>query len=972
MKKLLFIILLLIPIFTKALIINIPDDFPTIQQGINATVDGDTVLVQPGTYFENINYDGKNIIVGSLFLTLQDTTYIPLTIIDGNNSNWRLVSFMSGETEEAKLIGFTIRNGYGYYSSREVAGGVGIYIFNSSPSIENNIIEDNSCYWYINGCGIGIQNSSAKIRNNIIRNNYGAYMGGGIYIYQSDGVMIENNIINNHETQSGYGVAKGAGICANGSTNILIRNNLLYNNVVDYGGAGHGIAFLLSDGTIIGNTIYNNSNTSIGTNLYINSTSNSEMKNCILWSSETYFGSQIATNGFLNVSYSNIKNGFTGTNNIDRNPLFCDPANNDFNLTLQSSCINSGDPTSPYDPDGTIADMGYFYFDMSGYGSLSGLITLELGIGNMDNVTVTTDSFTVILFSDGYYILNLLPGFYDVTARLGLHYEQTINTVQVIQNEVTTGIDFYLENTNTNIVIEIKQDGTGDFTVIQEGINAAINGDTILVHPGVYFENINILEKNIILGSMFLTTGDSTFISETIIDGNNLDSTVKFWDINDTTCVLNGFTIQNGNAIINGGGIYCYYSSPQILNCIITENYSDPHGGGMYCDHSNPVLINNNIYNNNAYHSGGGIACKYSSPVLNNNHINSNSTYIGKGGGIYFYCSSSAIINCTISYNISSSGGGAISFMYSDGYTLINNFLKNNTASFGGGLYFHGQSNGVAINNLIVNNHASYSGGALFSSNSHPDLINNTISNNIADSRGGGLFFTDYNDSNIFNTIIYGNEAEIGEQICLNSSGSDPNFYYSDIEDGFNGFGFTGTASIEDYDGEYENNIMLDPLFIEPETGNFRLLGNSPCINAGTPDTTGLYIPEFDLDGNPRISGDRIDMGCYEFQFVNFDEQLVKVNEAKLFANYPNPFNPTTTIRFTTEDTENTEIIIYNIKGQKVKTLIAFPNPDLSGGTRSVVWDGKDENNKPVSSGVYFYKLKAGEYSKIRKMLLLR
>ena len=971
MKKQFLIILLLIPIFSKALIINIPGDFPTIQQGINAAVDSDTVLVQPGTYFENINYDGKDIVVGSLFLTLQDTTYIPLTIIDGNNSNWRLVSFMSGETEEAKLIGFTIRNGYGYYSTlREDAGGVGIYIINSSPSIENNIIEDNGCYWYLNGCGIGIQNSSAKIKNNIIRNNDGAYNGGGIYIYQSNGVTIENNIIYDHLTQSGYGVASGAGICALNSTNIFIEKNLLFNNTVDYGGAGHGIAFANGNCTLIGNTIFNNSNTSIGSSIQINSTSNSEMKNCILWSSETYFGSQIATSGFLNVSYSNIKNGFTGTNNIDRNPLFCDTANNDFNLTLQSSCINSGDPTSPYDPDGTIADMGYFYFDMSDYGSLSGLVTLEPGIGNMDNVTVTIDSFTVIPFSDGYYILNLLPGFYDVTARLGLHCTQTINNIEVIQGEITSGIDFYLDNSNTNIVIEIIQDGTGDFTVIQEGINTAINGDTILVHPGIYYENINITDKIITLGSLFLTSGDSIFIAQTIIDGNDLDSTVKFWDINDTTCVLNGFTIRNGNAIINGGGIYCYYSSPQILNCIITENYSDPDGGGIYCDHSNPVLINNNIYNNNAYHSGGGIACKYSSPFLNNNNINCNSTYIGKGGGIYFYYSSPSIINCTISDNISFSGGGAISFMNSNGYALINNILKNNTASSGGGLYFHGQSNGVGINNLIINNNTTYNGGGIFISNSHPDLINCTISNNIASSNGGGLFFTNFNHSNIINTIVWENEAETGDQICLNSSNSDPNFYYSNIENGFNGFGFTGTASIEDYDGEYENNIMLNPLFIEPETGNFHLLENSPCINAGTPDTTGLNLPEFDLDGNPRISGDRIDMGCYEFQFVNFEEQLVKVNEAKLFPNYPNPFNPSTTILFsTTENTGNTEIIIYNIKGQIVKTLL---KNSCESGNRSVVWNGDDESGKKVCSGIYFYKLKTGKYSKTRKMLLLR
>jgi len=111
-------------------------------------------------------------------------------------------------------------------------------------------------------------------------------------------------------------------------------------------------------------------------------------------------------------------------------------------------------------------------------------------------------------------------------------------------------------------------------------------------------------------------------------------------------------------------------------------------------------------------------------------------------------------------------------------------------------------------------------------------------------------------------------------------------------------------------------------------------------------------------------------MGAYEFQFVNFEEQLVKVNEAKLFPNYPNPFNPSTTILFsTTESTENTEIIIYNIKGQIVKTLL---KNSCESGNRSVVWNGDDESGKKVCSGIYFYKLKTGKYSKTRKMLLLR
>ncbi|HPR18605.1 MAG TPA: T9SS type A sorting domain-containing protein, partial [Candidatus Cloacimonadota bacterium] len=86
--------------------------------------------------------------------------------------------------------------------------------------------------------------------------------------------------------------------------------------------------------------------------------------------------------------------------------------------------------------------------------------------------------------------------------------------------------------------------------------------------------------------------------------------------------------------------------------------------------------------------------------------------------------------------------------------------------------------------------------------------------------------------------------------------------------------------------------------------------------------------------------------------------------------NYPNPFNPSTTIQFeTTNLHEFAQIKIYNIKGQKVKQLVS---DQLSAGQHSIVWDGTDDNNKPVGSGIYFYKLKAGKINKTRKMLLIK
>jgi len=87
--------------------------------------------------------------------------------------------------------------------------------------------------------------------------------------------------------------------------------------------------------------------------------------------------------------------------------------------------------------------------------------------------------------------------------------------------------------------------------------------------------------------------------------------------------------------------------------------------------------------------------------------------------------------------------------------------------------------------------------------------------------------------------------------------------------------------------------------------------------------------------------------------------------------NYPNPFNPETTIYFTAENAEDAELMIYNLKGQKIKTIPLI----LSGveGQSSIIWDGRDENNQPVSSGIYFYQLRIDGNSKaINKMILMK
>ena len=307
--------------FLYGIIINVPADQTTIQAGINASTNSDTVLVQPNTYFENINYNGKLITVASLFLTTQDTTYISSTIIDGN-SNGSVVTFINNEDLSAVLCGFTITNGLGggtypnYYGggitcrnfsnpsledikitgNSTTAYGGGIYCFNiSSPSLENVTISSNSAY---SGGGIFCEDSSPNFQNVTISDNYADEFGGGIYCFQMSYPSMEKvTIIGNFAYY-------GGGICCHFS-NLSLTNSIVWNNN--------------------------------------------------MW--EIYLIS-----GAVTATYSDIEGGWTGEGNIDSDPLFVDPANGDYHLTEDSPCIDTGDPASSLDPDGTIADMGAYYF----------------------------------------------------------------------------------------------------------------------------------------------------------------------------------------------------------------------------------------------------------------------------------------------------------------------------------------------------------------------------------------------------------------------------------------------------------------------------------------------------------------------------------------------------------------------------------------------------------------------------------
>lgn len=322
------------------------------------------------------------------------------------------------------------------------------------------------------------------------------------------------------------------------------------------------------------------------------------------------------------------------------------------------------------------------------------------------------------------------------------------------------------------------------------------------------------------------------------------------------------------------------------------------------------------------------------------------------------------------------------------------------------------------------------------------DIINATISGNTADyAWSGPLGVSHEAEMNIYNSIVYDNEY-----FTFHMRGdSYIGVTHSLVEGGLESCVNIGTGGVTEW---HEGNLDIDadPGFCGVGAGEFTLEDDSPCIDSGTLDLLpeGYEVSETDLAGNPRIYGDGIDMGCYEWQgiecdfsweqddnFVSFElisnvdiyeaewdfdcdgevdsnelnpshtypengmysvgvsinngiggrkyEYCIVIETNEVIEdvipqtiecrNYPNPFNPKTTIEFTIPEKGEVKLSIYDVKGRRVTTML---NATLEAGQHDFIWDGKNNENEPSASGIYFYEIIYNNIKERRKINLLK
>ncbi len=391
--------------------------------------------------------------------------------------------------------------------------------------------------------------------------------------------------------------------------------------------------------------------------------------------------------------------------------------------------------------------------------------------------------------------------------------------------------------------------------------------------------------------------------------------------------------------------------------------------GGAFCIRStDKVRIDNcSFYNNYAFYNGGAIYLEQSNVVIKNNFFEGNRCgqafdYFGYGGAL---CSDSGIPDIGYNHfrlNSSTGIGGAVCIRFRD-CPLHHNIFDENFSALGGGFgIMHIATCRYAIhNNLVINNGAEFFGAGISNNNCSPLYVNNTIADNHCVGGGGGFYCKDSVVPVLYNNILWGNTQYGGEsnQVYLWDLLSQPAFFYNNVQGGPRNFAGTGGSA---YSATYENNLDTVPLF---EAGTYHLPFWSGCVEAGTPDTTGLMIPTFDLAHRPRVVGNHIDMGAYENQNPVAVAEQNMLGQVILFEPAPNPATERVEIQlYLPVEQKYISIKIFDMLGNLIATPFAGK---AASGHHNVTWHPALENAK---AGIYLCVLKTDGFQDTKKIVV--
>ncbi len=458
-----------------------------------------------------------------------------------------------------------------------------------------------------------------------------------------------------------------------------------------------------------------------------------------------------------------------------------------------------------------------------------------------------------------------------------------------------------------------------DFQTIQEGINTVYGGDTIIVHPGEYVENLNFNGKNLVIASEFLYTKDPAYIDATIIDGGRNGSVITFATKENYRAQLTGFTIRNGQSR-DGGGLFCSGSNPSIDHCLITSNSADVNGGAVFSE------------------SGG---------------IN--------------------LTNCTLTGNTSDEGGGALFCWDKSIINLTNSILWNNSPQE---IYVLGRGD----RDTLRFNHCDMRGGEEGIVHREHAIVNwddgSIAESPLFSNAEAGNFHLLANSPCI-------DTGDPNSSLDPDSSRGDMgafSFFHRNLivspwvlEFGNIDIGAIDSLSVL-ISNRGENSITLTNLEITPENAPFSILNdyNNVEIEPGGDQVVWVTferIAEGAFDAVLRIESDEegedaLNVILHGGQLDVEPDEDIQPRDFKIISFYPNPFNSTGMLVYYLPGISEVDISLFNVNGRTVANLL---NRVQFEGVHSL---SINANNLPT--GLYFAQVRAGDSVQMKKILVYR
>jgi hypothetical protein len=303
------------------------------------------------------------------------------------------------------------------------------------------------------------------------------------------------------------------------------------------------------------------------------------------------------------------------------------------------------------------------------------------------------------------------------------------------------------------------------------------------------------------------------------------------------------------------------------------------------------------------------------------------------GGALYDVGLTTDIERCVFDGN-TANRGGAVYLSRSGDYRMMQHCVfRHNTAQTDGGAFFLSAADAsIEVQNCtLAENVAGLHGGGIYGMGGTPYLVNTIIAYN----GGEGDYCTAVDGYHVRYSLLFGNTLgsyfanppldTLGRLTRINSNGDSCDYFY---------------------------NLYADPLFVDTASGNYHLMANSPCIDAGDPTTP------HDPDGTIA------DIGAFYYNQLGARDHLTSHPSVFVLSAFPNPFNSTLRISFSLPHAENVKVTVYDITGRLVAALI---HGNLDAGEHEIAFDGKS-----LASGIYFVRLKSVDVSQTWKIVLIR